>query len=138
MNDQPSAPPDGDVPEELKEAKETKQIEEEKAADAIASEIPKGDLILAALGYIGFLCVLPLIVRKESEYCQHHARQGLILAVGVYFLDSLHILPTSFVSVYLIVKYAIILFSIYNALKGKEHKLPFIYNMSKKFQVTIN
>ncbi len=137
MNDK-SSTASNDVPEELKKAKETKRIKEEKAEDAIANEIPKGDLILSALGYIGFLCVLPLIIRRESEYCQHHAHQGLILAIAVYFLDSLHILPASFVFAYLIVKYVIILFSIYNALKGKKHKLPFIYGLSKKFQVTIN
>ena len=136
MNDQPSAS-ESDVPKELKEAKETKQIEEEKAGDTVANEIPRGDLILSALGYIGFLCVLPLVIRRESEYCQHHAHQGLILAIGVYFLDSLHILPASLVLVYLVVKYIIILFSVYSALKGKKHKLPFIYGLSEKFQVTI-
>ena len=137
MNNQDTKP-ESDVPEELQEAKETKDLQEQKAEMDIASQIPKGDMILAAVGYIGFLCVLPLIIRKDSEYCQHHARQALVLAIGIYFLDSLHILPATFVGIYLIVKYALIFFSIYQALKGKKHKLPFIYGLAQKFQVTIN
>jgi uncharacterized membrane protein len=137
MNNQDTKP-ESDVPEELKEAKETKELQEEKAEMDIKAEIPKKDMILSAVGYVGFLCVLPLILRRDSEYCQHHAHQALILAIAVYFLDSLHILPASFVGIYLVVKYIIILFSIYEALRGKKHKLPFIYGLSQKFQVTIN
>jgi uncharacterized membrane protein len=126
-----------DVPQELKESKEIKQSSEQKAEDALKSEIPRQDLVLSAVGYISFLCILPLVLRKESEYCQHHANQALVLAIGIYFLDAFNILPAGLASLYVMLKYAVILYSVYMALKGVRHKLPIIYDLSKKFEVTI-
>ncbi len=130
-------PTDKDVPQELKDSKAMKESAEQMAEEQLKNQIPKGDMILSALGYIGFLCILPLVIRRESAFCQHHAHQALILAIAFYFLDTLNILPTVLVTVYMVFKYGVIAFSAYNALKGKQHKLPLIHNWAQKFQVII-
>lgn len=35
--------------------------------------------LLAAMSYVGILCLIPLIFDKKSEYVRFHARQGLVL-----------------------------------------------------------
>ncbi|MFH1546192.1 MAG: hypothetical protein ABIE14_02355, partial [Patescibacteria group bacterium] len=37
--------------------------------------------IFAALGYVGILALLPLLTRRDSEFAQHHGRQGLVVAI---------------------------------------------------------
>lgn len=132
-----NTPAEKDVPQELKDNKAMKESAEQMAEEQLKNQIPKGDMILSALGYVGFLCILPLVIRRESVFCQHHANQALVLAVTFYFLDTLNILPTTLVTIYMVFKYAVIAYSAYNALKGKKHKLPFIYGLSQKFQVII-
>jgi len=38
--------------------------------------------LMAALSYIGILCLIPLLAKKDSKYCQEHGKQGLILFIG--------------------------------------------------------
>ena len=37
--------------------------------------------VLAAIGYLFILFLVPLLAAKNSAYAQHHARQGLAVAV---------------------------------------------------------
>ena len=34
---------------------------------------------LAAIGYLGILCIIPLVLEKKSAFAQHHGKQGLVL-----------------------------------------------------------
>jgi uncharacterized membrane protein len=34
---------------------------------------------IAAFSYIGILFLIPLLAKKDSKFCQEHAKQGLIL-----------------------------------------------------------
>ena len=47
---------------------------------------------MAALSYLGVLCLVPLIFSRNDEYVTFHARQGLVLWIwGVLAIFSLHI-----------------------------------------------
>lgn len=35
--------------------------------------------LLAALGYVGILCLIPLLAKKDSKFAQEHGKQGLIM-----------------------------------------------------------
>ncbi len=37
--------------------------------------------IMAALSYVGVLCLVPLLFMKNSRYAQEHAKQGLLLFI---------------------------------------------------------
>lgn len=37
--------------------------------------------VLAALSYLGILCLIPLIVNRDNRFVEFHARQGFILWV---------------------------------------------------------
>jgi uncharacterized membrane protein len=125
------------VPNELKQHKQSKDAAEEKAGDDLKSEVSRGECFLSALGYVSFLCVLPLVLMKDSEYAQHHGKQALVLAILIYFLDAFHILPPKFQAIYVLFKYGVILVSIMLAFSGKMFRLPGIFGVSEKFNITV-
>lgn len=57
------------------------EVETENNIELADYEIEYGERILSAIGYISFLCVLPLLAKPDSKLCQHHGRQGLVLAI---------------------------------------------------------
>ena len=44
--------------------------------------------LLSAIGYIPFLCFLPIYVAREDDYAQFHGKQSLVLLVA-YIIISL-------------------------------------------------
>lgn len=44
-------------------------------------EIEDGKM-LAAIGYIGILFLVPLLVKPENKFCRDHARQGFVCALA--------------------------------------------------------
>ena len=88
---------------------------------------------LSAIGYLGFLCLLPLLLKRDSKFAQFHGKQSLILAIIWYvfsffnFIFALHV----FINIaYLII---IIIYG-YTASIGKYSSIPFIYDLSKKLK----
>ncbi len=65
---------------EIKAANEA-IAEENNIHEPEEHEIDYGERVLSAIGYISFLCILPLLAKPDSEFCQHHGRQGLVLAI---------------------------------------------------------
>lgn len=39
----------------------------------------------AFIGYLGLLCLIPLLAKKDSKFAQFHAKQGLVLTIGMFF-----------------------------------------------------
>jgi uncharacterized membrane protein len=37
--------------------------------------------VIAALSYVWILFLVPLLAKKESKFCQEHAKQGLVLFI---------------------------------------------------------
>ena len=37
--------------------------------------------VIAAIGYIWILCLVPLFLRRRSAFAQFHAKQGLVLFI---------------------------------------------------------
>jgi uncharacterized membrane protein len=37
--------------------------------------------LIAALGYVGILCLIPLLAKKDSKFAQEHGKQGLVLLI---------------------------------------------------------
>lgn len=145
---------DHEVPEELQKSHENKKIELEKAQDKIDGEVKKGEAFLVAIGYISFLCILPLVLLRDSKFAQFHGKQALVLAIFIYFIDvfqAFHaisnslsfipLLPTfmaMFSSLYTIFKTLILVYAIYMSFNGRYFKIPFIYKMSERFNINIS
>jgi len=42
----------------------------------------KENSLIAALSYIGILCLIPLLAKKDSKFAQEHGKQGLVLLIA--------------------------------------------------------
>lgn len=50
------------------------------------SEIIEEGKIWAILAYLGILCLIPLLMKKDNRFAQHHAKQGLLLFISSFIL----------------------------------------------------
>jgi len=81
--------------------------------------------ILAIMSYFGFLVVFPWLLRKDSEFIQFHAHQGLaLLVIWVIFAFSFYfpIIPWIF-GIFILI---CLIIGIVNVITGRERRLPLI------------
>lgn len=85
---------------------------------------------VAALSYLWILFLVPLLLKRNSEFAQFHAKQGLVL----FILSLLTIIPVIgwILSLVLIIVSVI---SIVKTLNGEWFKIPFVYEWSEKFNL---
>lgn len=116
---------------------------------------------LAAIGYIPFLCFIPIFAARDDEYAQFHGKQSLVLLI-TYILISLalwlvaiifggilgHIpligiifkavgwIAHNFVGTILGIGYLIlIIISIIYAASGKDWQIPIISTYTKNLRI---
>jgi len=90
--------------------------------------------MFAAVGYISFLCFLPLLTRRDSEFAQHHARQATIIFIGFVFLWMIGGLLGSLWVLVFILNLVAIIGGFVLAYKGDWFKIPGIYDLSLKLK----
>jgi uncharacterized membrane protein len=117
-------------------------IPEPTTNSAVDMTIPGEEKILAILGYIGFLCVLPLVLKPKSEMCQHHGKQALAVTI-MFFIASTVVFNLGVIlglqallifSVVINAIWAVVsILGIMGASAGKKNKLPFFSTVAKRF-----
>ena len=90
--------------------------------------------VVAALSYLGPLFFIPLFLKRESPFCQFHAKQGLVFFViwmvgWVLFwfpiLGQLLWLAVAIFDIYALVK----------AIQGEKWEVPVIGDFAKKINI---
>lgn len=100
---------------------------------------PSKDLrIIAAVGYLWILCLLPLLGKKDSEFAQHHGRQGLVLTITSFILWLVMWIPVlgwivGFLGTIAVVVLAVT--GIMNAMQGKYWEMPVLGEYAKKIKI---
>jgi len=85
---------------------------------------------VAVLSYVWILFLIPLLGKKNSKFCQFHAKQGLIL----FLLSFVAWFPVFG----WLIGLAIIVISVMGILKcleGAWWKIPYLYELSKKINL---
>lgn len=104
-------------------ASEEEMIEEGKAA--------------AVLGYIPFLCFIPLIKMRHNKFAFRHGKQGLFLLfieiLAIFFMFD--IISNLFWGILLILSIGSAVFGILYALQGKEFTIPFVGESADKIKI---
>ena len=117
----------------------TKKKKKEVSTEAIAID----EKIITAIGYLGFLCILPLLLKRDSAYCQFHGKQALVLAIVFFLYKYIGILRdfpgigsliSFMLGISMFIELVIIIFAMIQAYRGKYWKIPAIYGMSKKLK----
>jgi len=95
--------------------------------------------VIAALSYIWVLCLIPLLTRKNDEYCQFHAKQGLVLFIGSFAVMVLGMIPILGWLIVLPFGWLLIvilsILGIINALQGKKWEMPFLGKYAGKINL---
>lgn len=98
--------------------------------------------VVAAIGYLWILCLVPLLAKKDSKFAQHHGKQGLVLTVV-----SVIMWVVGFILAFIPVIGWIILFAcwitiivlavlgIINALNGNFWEMPILGEYAKKIKL---
>jgi uncharacterized membrane protein len=84
----------------------------------------------AILGYFGVLCLLPLLAKKESKFAQFHAKQGLVMLVGEFFVW----VPV-FGWLLGIAIFFLWIMGVYRALTGSMQPLPIVGELAGKINL---
>lgn len=95
---------------------EQKDVEENKA--------------MAAIAYLGVLCLVPLLLKKDSRYAQEHAKQGFVLFLAeilVWILGAFPVIGWFIIwPVGSIVAIIVSIIALLKALQGEFWEIPLL------------
>lgn len=81
---------------------------------------------IAAMSYFGFLAIVPFYLKKESEFCRFHGKQGLFLAIFFFLAKLLTVIDFVF-DLMLLMQVALLFLMGFATLSGRWKKIPFGY-----------
>ena len=93
---------------------------------------------MAAISYLGILCLIPLIFAKDSAFAQYHAKQGVILAIVGIILqlvsDVLWNVPFggALVTIVGLVLFVVSIMGIVKAFRGEKFEIPYMSEWAAK------
>lgn len=84
--------------------------------------------VMACLSYVGILFLIPMLAKKDSKFCQEHARQGAVMFVAL-LISVIPVIGWLLGVVVLVLD----VIAVVNTLQGKYWKIPVAYDLSRKF-----
>jgi len=102
---------------------------------AATQEQIKEGKFFAVISYIGFLCIVSLVLKKENPFAAYHAKQGLVLFVIEVVSFIISIIPFIGVLINLVVSTCCVLASIWGivqSLKEQECRIPLVSQLAEK------
>ncbi len=98
--------------------------------------------LVAAIGYLFILCLLPLLGKKESKFAQFHGKQGLTLTIGAvvlwfagFILAFIPVLGWLAMVAGWVVLVVLAIMGIMNALAGKYWEMPFFGKYAREIKL---
>src|SRR3989339_1092032 len=94
--------------------------------------------VIAAIGYLGILCLIPLLAKKNSAFAQHHGKQGLVILIAWIILWVVNVIPVfgqivwALGSIGLLI---LVLLGIINALNGNIWEMPVLGQYAKQIKL---
>lgn len=106
-----------------------------KVKDEIKKEVEKipsttDQHLMGALSYLWLISLVMLLVKKNDEFVQFHAKQGLVLFIGslLGFIPIIGWLAWFGSVVGMVVGFI-------HAWQGKKYEIPFVYKLSQKINL---
>jgi len=118
----PEAAPTSDTPKKEEAPKPSKEPERQDITTL-------HERTIAAMSYFGFLAVVPFYLKKDSEFCQFHGKQGMFLAI-FFFMTKLFTVVDLLFDLMLLLQVVLLFIMGFAALSGRWRKIPFGYNWS--------
>jgi uncharacterized membrane protein len=90
--------------------------------------------VIAALSYIGILCLVPLLAKKDSKFAQEHGKQGLIMLVA-WIIGSFVFWIPLVGWLLLLVMFLADLYAFIKCLQGEFWEVPLLGQFRKKINL---
>ncbi len=94
--------------------------------------------IFAIIGYLGVLCLVPLLLKKDNKFAFFHGKQGLVLLIGETGALVVSILPIlgDLIRILAMLVFGVLsLVGIVQALMGNYWRMPVIADMAEKISL---
>lgn len=98
--------------------------------------------VIAAIGYLWILCLVPLLAKKDSKFAQFHGKQGLVLTVVsviMWFVSMiLAFIPIIGWLIAFVIWIGILVLAILgiiNSLNGQYWEMPILGEYAKKIKL---
>lgn len=92
----------------------------------------------AALGYVAFLCFIPLLLKKQNRFVQFHGKQGLVLfifEIAAGILRAIPALGDTLGTLAFVVFSILSMVGIVKALIGESWQILVIQNLASKISL---
>jgi uncharacterized membrane protein len=89
---------------------------------------------VAVLSYVWILFLIPLLGKKDSQFSQFHAKQGLVLFI-IEIIASLFFWFPVFGQLLMLALLVVSVMGIIKVWNGEWWKIPYIYDWSKKINL---
>ena len=109
----------------------------DQSKKAVDPEAEEGKFF-AAVGYIFFLCLVPLILKKGNKFASFHGKQGLVLLILEIAAAILRVVPVvgPVIATFAFVVFGILsLVGVLKVLIGEYWEMPVVYDIAKKINV---
>ncbi len=119
--------------ENVQLSEDAKKSSSEEKGVKVGSDAQENKAI-ALLSYISILFLIPLLSKKDSPFCQFHAKQGLVL----FIIEIVGWFLTPFFGLGVLVNLValiLMIMGIINVLNGETKKLPLIGDFADKFNL---
>jgi fumarate reductase subunit D len=94
--------------------------------------------IFALLGYLGILCLVPLLFKKDNKFALFHGKQGLVIFLGEIAAAIINIIPIlgQILGVIGMLVFGILsLMGIVKCLMGEYWKIPVVSDIAEKIKI---
>ena len=94
--------------------------------------------ILAAVSYLGILCLVPLLLKKNDKFVEFHAKQGLVLFIAEVIVWFINIIPFLGQMIWLmasLVFFAVSIIGLVKAWQGEKWEIPFLADYARKIKL---
>jgi len=128
-------PLEGEVSEEQKTTEET-SAEAEQVSEGSKKE--EDNKLMGILSYIGVLCLIPLLTKKDDEFVFFHAKQGLVLFIAevlTAFVAAIPLLGWIIAPIASLVWIVLSIIGIINVLGDKTKELPLLGKYADKIKI---
>jgi len=101
------------------------------------NEVQEGK-VFAVIGYLGILCLVPLLLKKNNKFALFHGKQGLVLFIGEVGASLINIIPIlgQIIWILAVMVFGILsLVGIVQSLMGNYWKMPIIGEIAEKISL---
>ncbi|MDP2272261.1 MAG: DUF4870 domain-containing protein [Archangium sp.] len=115
----------------------TPQDQQQQNIQSVGGDtVREQDKIQLVLAYLGLLSLIPLLTVKDSEFVKWHAKQGLVLFIGLVIVNFLQVIPFigQLVGCVAFIGYVVaVIMGVTKALKGERFPIPLVSDLASKF-----